>query len=106
MKEGSGMYRGKRFAWASAVTVTMALAGVVATSPASALPPKAATAAAPGAMAAPVPAPAVPTFANGMSQNVFSATPADWVSGEVWVESSFDSDGDGKLDRMHADYTL
>ena len=26
--------------------------------------------------------------------------------GEVWVESNFDTDGDGKLDRMHADYTL
>ena len=55
---------------------------------------------------APEPAPAVPTFVNGLAQNVFSARPADWISGEVWVESSFDTDGDGKLDRMHADYTL
>ena len=31
---------------------------------------------------------------------------ADWISGEVWVESDFDSDGDGKKDRLHADYTL
>ncbi len=48
----------------------------------------------------------VPTFVNGLAQNVFSSNSADWVRGEVWVESSFDSDGDGKLDRMHADYTL
>ena len=37
---------------------------------------------------------------------MFSATTADWINGEVWVESDFDSDGDGKKDRMHADYTL
>jgi predicted acyl esterase len=52
------------------------------------------------------PEPAVPTFVNGMAQNVFSSNSADWVIGEVWIESSFDTDGDGKLDRMHADYTL
>jgi len=55
---------------------------------------------------APEPAPAVPTFVNGLAQNVFSAVPADWIRGEVYVESTFDSDGDGKLDRMHADFTL
>ena len=71
------------------------------------IPPKG-VATVPGAMAAPAPepAPAVPTFVNGLAQNVFSAATADWISGEVWVESDFDSDGDGKLDRMHADYTL
>src|SRR5690349_20189824 len=55
---------------------------------------------------APEPAGAVPTFVNGLAQPVFSAVRRDWVQGQVWVESSFDSDGDGKLDRMHTDYVL
>src|SRR4051794_22231791 len=49
---------------------------------------------------------AVPTFVDGLSKAVFSANPADWVRGEVWVQSDFDSDGDGKLDRLHADFAL
>jgi predicted acyl esterase len=57
-------------------------------------------------LAAPEPAGAVPTFVNGLSQAVFSATRRDWVQGQVWVEANFDSDGDGKLDRMHTDYVL
>ena len=92
-----------RLAKASAVSVTMALAGVVAVSPAGAAPPKS-VAAAPGVNAEAVAAPAVPTFVNGLSQNVFSAT--DVITGEVWVESDFDSDLDGKKDRLHADFTL
>jgi predicted acyl esterase len=56
--------------------------------------------------AAPAPAGAVPTFVNGLSQAVFSTNRRDWVQGQVWVESTFDSDGDGKLDRMHTDYVL
>ena len=48
---------------------------------------------------------AEPTFKNGLAQAVFSTNPADWHSGEVWVESTFDSDGDGRLDRIHADFT-
>ena len=99
---------GKRFAQASALTATVAMAAIVGDT--RQREPAAAEdgAAAPGAMAAPAPepAPAVPTFVNGLAQNVFSAASADWISGEVWVESSFDTDGDGKLDRMHADYTL
>jgi predicted acyl esterase len=91
-----------------AATAT-AVAAVVGTSPASALP-NLVTAEKPAALAAPAPAPApagaVPTFVDGLAQNVFSATRADWVTGEVWVQTSFDSDGDGKLDRVHADYTL
>ncbi|HEY6692381.1 MAG TPA: Xaa-Pro dipeptidyl-peptidase [Solirubrobacteraceae bacterium] len=70
---------------ASAV-VALALSGVVAVRPASA-------------------AGAVPTFVNGLSQAVFSTDPADWYSGEVWVQAPFDSDKDGKLDRIHADFT-
>jgi predicted acyl esterase len=79
-----------------AVAVT-ALAAGVATSPASALAPRTST--------TQVQAPAVPTIVNGLAQAVFSTNPADWYSGEVWVEASFDSDGDGELDRIHADFT-
>src|SRR6185369_12017179 len=93
---------------------TAATAGVMATvvgaSSASAvpIPPKMADnpVGSVKSLAAPEPAGAVPTFVNGLAQNVFTATRRDWVQGQVWVESSFDSDGDGKLDRMHADYTL
>ena len=89
----------------------MVLAGVVGVTSAAARPlppgdPDVASAAASVAIAAPAPAPAVPTFVNGLSQNVFSANPTDWVNGEVWVQSTFDSDGDGELDRIHADYSL
>jgi predicted acyl esterase len=66
--------------------VAFVLTGVVAASPASA-------------------AGAVPTFVNGLSQAVFSTNPADWYSGEVWVQAPFDSDNDGRLDRIHADFT-
>ena len=102
------MVIGRRLARASAITATAALAGIVGVSSATAnpIPPKGMTT--PGVMAAPAPepAPAVPTFVNGMAQNVFSTASADWIRGEVWVESDFDTDGDGKKDRMHADYTL
>jgi predicted acyl esterase len=91
------------------VLATSALAAVVGTGTAAArpLPPgnlKAESLAAPAP--APEPAPAVPTFVNGLAQDVFSSSSADWISGEVWVQTGFDSDGDGKLDRVHADYTL
>src|ERR671912_552435 len=89
---------------ASAVT---ALAGIVAVSSATAapLPPKnlaSATAetAVPAALAA---APAVPTFNNGLAQPVFATAAADWVNYELWVQSNFDSDRDGKNDRIHVD---
>jgi predicted acyl esterase len=99
---------GRRLVGSGAIAATVGLAAIVGVSTASAnpLPPKGLTV--PGAMAAPAPepAPAVPTFVNGLAQNVFSATTSDWVRGEVWVEAPFDTDGDGKLDRMHADYTL
>ena len=85
-----------------------ALAACVAVAPASAVPPgdiepKAARAAVSASVAAPEPA--VPTFVNGLAQAVFSTNPADWYSGEVWVQSSFDSDNDGELDRIHADFS-
>lgn len=50
--------------------------------------------------------PAKPVFKDGQAQVVpaFSKT-ADWISEELWVEAEFDSDGDGKKDRMHVDVT-
>ncbi len=48
---------------------------------------------------------AEPTFVNGLAQNVFSANTADWIRGEGWVQSNYDSDHDGKLDRIHFDVT-
>ena len=94
---------------AGAVTAT-ALAACVAAVPASALPPgdidiqsEAAPAAASASVAAPEPA--VPTFVNGQAQAVFSKDPADWHNGEVWVQGRFDSDHDGELDRIHADFS-
>jgi len=49
---------------------------------------------------------AVPVFAEGMTQKVpeFS-DPADWIIEDLWVETEFDTDGDGKPDRMHVDVT-
>lgn len=43
-----------------------------------------------------------PVFKNGMAQIVpeFS-DPATWIKEELWVETTFDSDNDGKPDRMH-----
>jgi hypothetical protein len=89
-----------------------ALAVVVAASPASARP----SARPPGNLKtldarvaapapAPAPQPAQPTFVNGLAQAVFSTNPADWHSGEVWVQAPFDSDNDGRLDRIHADFS-
>ena len=37
-----------------------------------------------------------------MAQPVFTDT-ATWVHHELWVESDFDTDGDGQRDRMHVD---
>src|SRR5262245_28314775 len=49
---------------------------------------------------------AAPTFVNGMAQVVpaFQDT-ASWIRQELWVETSFDSDRDGKKDRVHVDVT-
>jgi X-Pro dipeptidyl-peptidase len=45
---------------------------------------------------------AVPYFRNGEAQVVSAFnTPEQWIKEDVWVETTFDSDGDGKLDRMH-----
>ncbi|MBI3135066.1 MAG: Xaa-Pro dipeptidyl-peptidase [Bacteroidetes bacterium] len=43
-----------------------------------------------------------PVFKNGEAQLVPEFSLQDnWIREELWVETSFDSDNDGKLDRMH-----
>jgi hypothetical protein len=92
---------------AGAVTAT-ALVVIATASPASARPPgnlKTLDARVAAPAPAPAPQPAEPTFVNGLAQAVFSTNPADWHNGEVWVQAPFDSDKDGRLDRIHADFT-
>src|SRR5262245_21080199 len=45
---------------------------------------------------------AAPVFENGQAQivEVFRDS-SQWVRQELWVETEFDTDGDGKKDRMH-----
>ena len=45
--------------------------------------------------------PAVPTFVNGLSQAVFAQGSA--VNHELWVETTMDTDLDGRRDRVHVD---
>src|SRR5688572_5753064 len=47
-----------------------------------------------------------PVFQNGMAQIVpaFQDT-AKWIRHDLWVETDFDSDRDGKKDRVHVDVT-
>ena len=48
----------------------------------------------------------VPVVVNGEVQKIPEFDiPADWIRHDLWVETSFDSDGDGKPDRMHVDVT-
>jgi len=54
------------------------------------------------ASSAPAPSNAGPSFRDGQAQIVEAfADPAAWIREELWVEASFDSDGDGKPDRLH-----
>ena len=88
---------GKSAVLAGAITA-MAASGASA----APVPPKGATF--PGVVAAaPAPAPAVPTFVNGMAQAVFASGTANYVNHELWVEINADSDFDGKKDRVHVD---
>ncbi|MCA8971265.1 MAG: Xaa-Pro dipeptidyl-peptidase [Planctomycetes bacterium] len=49
---------------------------------------------------------AAPVFANGEAQVVEAfQNPKDWIREDLWVETEFDSDGDGKRDRVHVDVT-
>jgi X-Pro dipeptidyl-peptidase len=48
----------------------------------------------------------LPVFQDGMAQVVPGfANPASWVRHHLWVETELDSDGDGRLDRVHVDVT-
>lgn len=50
----------------------------------------------------PVLAQTSPVFENGMAQVVDAFNDeSDWIREELWVETEFDSDGDGALDRVH-----
>ncbi len=49
---------------------------------------------------------AKPVFKDGEAQIVEAFTDADkWLRHDLWVETEFDSDLDGKLDRMHVSVT-
>jgi X-Pro dipeptidyl-peptidase len=49
---------------------------------------------------------AVPVFENGEAQIVPAFEDSSkWIRHDLWVETEFDSDGDGKSDRMHVDVT-
>lgn len=48
----------------------------------------------------------VPYFENGEAQIVPAfEDPEKWIRHDLWVETEFDTDGDGKLDRMHVAVT-
>lgn len=47
-----------------------------------------------------------PVVENGMTQVIEEfSDPETWVRHDLWVETEFDSDGDGELDRMHVAVT-
>lgn len=47
-----------------------------------------------------------PVFKYGEAQIVEAFNnPEEWIREDLWVETEFDTDGDGKLDRMHVDVT-
>ena len=47
-----------------------------------------------------------PIFEDGMAQKVAEfENSEDWIQEQLWVETEFDSDKDGKLDRMHVSVT-
>ena len=48
----------------------------------------------------------IPFFINGEAQVVESfKDQSKWIRHDLWVETSFDSDDDGKMDRMHVSVT-
>jgi len=50
--------------------------------------------------------PTVPVFVDGQAQIVPGFNePNTWIKHDLWVETEFDTDGDGKLDRVHVDVT-
>lgn len=53
-----------------------------------------------------MPPKASPVFENGEAQVVEAfSDPSKWIRHDLWVETTFDSDGDGEPDRMHVDVT-
>src|SRR3954451_1047232 len=54
-------------------------------------------------IAAPAPACITPSFTNGLSQAVFPSGTANYINEQGWVDAPFDSDFDGKNDRIHFD---
>lgn len=49
---------------------------------------------------------AVPILKDGMTQVVPEfKEPSEWIIHDLWVETEFDSDGNGKPDRVHVDVT-
>ena len=49
---------------------------------------------------------AKPIFKDGEAQIVKAfEDQSKWIRHDLWVETNFDTDGDGKLDRMHVDVT-
>ncbi len=49
---------------------------------------------------------AVPRFKNGQAQVIDAfANPDHWIRHDLWVETEFDSDFDGIMDRMHVSVT-
>ena len=48
----------------------------------------------------------VPVIVDGEAQKIPAfENEADWIREDLWVEAEFDTDGDGKRDRMHVDVT-
>jgi len=59
-----------------------------------------------GAASAAVAQDAKPIFRDGQAQAVPAfADSSAWIRQELWVEASFDTDGDGRPDRIHVDVT-
>ncbi len=52
------------------------------------------------------PVKAAPSIVDGEAQVVaaFEDT-SKWIREDLWVETEFDTDGDGRMDRMHVDVT-
>ena len=49
---------------------------------------------------------AIPVFKDGEAQIVQAFNDSEkWIRHDLWVETEFDTDGDGKLDRMHVSVT-
>ena len=48
----------------------------------------------------------VPVFKDGEAQILEAfKNPKDWIRHDLWVVTDFDTDGDGKMDRMHVAVT-